>query len=409
MKSKSFQQQTKEFQAHRQFHRLFFKENDMDFAFQWLMGSAVHGGAGIGEGFYTASKIKNRNPQSWEIEWNAMAQRVEERAKKAFAAGHKISARDFFLRAAVYYRAILGSLRPSDENFTTAIGKMRNCFQNGGALLNPPLERVEIIFEGVRLPGYFLKAQANDDPQKTLLMVGGGETFAEDLYYYIAPAALKRGYNFFTIDFPGQGDLPLSKMFFRSDFETPMKAVVDYLYTRKDVDQRCLAAYGISAGGYIVPRAVSYEPRINACIANSMIPNMFDVFSNSQIPKIKGLVRWYAEQRTPFLIRMLELICWRWGLDHLDVDRLIEVNRDLVFEPEKILCPTLILIGEGEYENLMMRQKQITVLSKLPNSQKKLVIGPVNEGAASHCMGENLGLMSSFVFDWLDDVFCLDN
>jgi hypothetical protein len=29
----------------------------------------------------------------------------------------------------------------------------------------------------------------------------------------------------------------------------------------------------------------------------------------------------------------------------------------------------------------------------------------MNEGAASHCMGENLDLMSAFVFDWLDEVF----
>jgi hypothetical protein len=29
----------------------------------------------------------------------------------------------------------------------------------------------------------------------------------------------------------------------------------------------------------------------------------------------------------------------------------------------------------------------------------------MNEGAAHHCMGENLGLLSSYVFDWLDELF----
>ena len=86
-------------------------------------------------------------------------------------------------------------------------------------------------------------------------MIGGGETFTEDLYYHIAPAAIRRGYNFMTVDMPGQGDLPFQGVYFRPDFETPMKAVVDYALSRPDVDPARLAAYGISAGGYIVPRA----------------------------------------------------------------------------------------------------------------------------------------------------------
>jgi hypothetical protein len=34
----------KQFVAHRQFNQMYFKANDMDFAFKWMMGSAVHGG-----------------------------------------------------------------------------------------------------------------------------------------------------------------------------------------------------------------------------------------------------------------------------------------------------------------------------------------------------------------------------
>ena len=55
-------------------------------------------------------------------------------------------------------------------------------------------------------------------------MIGGGETFAEDLFFYIAPQAYDRGYNFMTVDLPGQGLLPLEGKCFRPDMQVPMKA-----------------------------------------------------------------------------------------------------------------------------------------------------------------------------------------
>ncbi|MBN2388856.1 MAG: alpha/beta fold hydrolase [Anaerolineales bacterium] len=405
MQAKTFREQGQEFQAHRQFYRMRFKANDMDFAFQLLMGTAVHGGVGIGESFYAASRIKDGDPDSWEREWTALGERVRKRGEAALRAGHVVSGREALLRAAVYYRAALASMRPSDPEFRPTVATMRKSFQTGCALLEPALERIEVPFEGAVLPGYFQKAAADNTPRRTLLMIGGGETFTEDLYYFIAPAAIKRGYNFMTVDLPGQGDLPFQGMYFRSDFETPMKFVVDYALSRPDVDHERLAAYGISAGGYMVPRAATRERRIRACVANSMIFNMHTIFLDSPIPKIKGLVRRLAEWRAPFQIRMLELIAWRWGLDGRDFGSLVEKNRDVVFDPAGIACPTLILIGEGEHQNPEIRRQQQHALQVLPDSRKKLIVGPLDEGAGHHVMGENVGLMSALVFDWLDEVF----
>jgi pimeloyl-ACP methyl ester carboxylesterase len=83
---------------------------------------------------------------------------------------------------------------------------------------------------------------------------------------------------------------------------------------------------------------------------------------------------------------------------------MVEKNRDVFFDPAEITCPTLILAGEGEYHDQEMHRQQQYALSVLPNPKKRLLIGPMDEGAAHHCMGENLGLMSALVFDWLDEV-----
>ena len=88
-------------------------------------------------------------------------------------------------------------------------------------------------------------------------MIGGGETFAEDLFFYIAPQAYERGYNFMTVDLPGQGLLPLEGKTFRPDMQVPLKAVVDYALGRPEVDPQRLAVYGYSGGGGFAPQAAS--------------------------------------------------------------------------------------------------------------------------------------------------------
>jgi len=45
--------------------------------------------------------------------------------------------------------------------------------------------------------------------------------------------------------------------------------VVDFALKRREVDRNNIALMGISFGGYLVPRAVAFEHRLKACIANA--------------------------------------------------------------------------------------------------------------------------------------------
>lgn len=151
-------------------------------------------------------------------------------------------------------------------------------------------------------------------------------------------------------------------------------------------------------------RRLTRERRIKACVANSMVSNMYKIFRSSQILRIRGLMRLLAAWKVPFQLRMIEIIAWRWGLDGKDFRQLVEKNRDVFFDPAEIACPTLILIGEGENANREIRRQQQHAFEVMPDPRKKMIAGPIDEGAASNCMGENLGLMSAMVFDWLDEV-----
>ena len=62
-------------------------------------------------------------------------------------------------------------------------------------------------------------------------------------------------------------------------------------------------------------------------------------------------------------------------------------------------------MGAGEYVNQETERQQKEFMDKVGTKNKTLVITPENEGASSHCIGENRTLMAQVVFDWLDDLF----
>ncbi|MFP4498203.1 MAG: alpha/beta hydrolase family protein, partial [Vulcanimicrobiota bacterium] len=235
-----------------------------------------------------------------------------------------------------------------------------------------------------------------------LVMIGGGETFVEDNFFYIAHAAHERGYNFITIDLPGQGMMPADGYFFRPDTEAPMKVVLDYVLERPEVDSEKLAVYGISNGGYFVPRAAQYDDRIKAVVVSSAVVDNYRMFEQMPFARQtqEEIVNWPDFKRC-----VTSAVTWRWGLDSSDIKGQVAKNVGYQFDPAKITCPFLDLVGEGEHVNEETRRQQKECMEKLPTKNKKLIITPANEGASSHCIGENRSLMSQLVFDWLDETF----
>src|SRR5262249_32940895 len=53
----------------------------------------------------------------------------------------------------------------------------------------------------------------------------------------------------------------------RGDYEVAVKAVIDFIEMRRDLDAARVAIAGISLGGYYAPRAAAFDKRIKACLA----------------------------------------------------------------------------------------------------------------------------------------------
>ena len=393
---RAMRDQVDQFYAHRMYYACVFQKNeDMDYIFQWILGSEANYGCSTGEMFYAASQIEDGDLGSWRTVFGELAQRVEARAEVSLAKGHRVSAREGFLRASNYYRATAVQA----ENFVVDeylefLTKSRSVFQKACPLFNPPIEPIDIPYEDKSLPGYFWKAADDGKKHKTLIMIGGGETVAEDMFFYLGPHAIKRGYNFVTADLPGQGMTPNDGFVFRPDAEVPMGAILDYVHDRPEVDAERVAAAGQSYGGYFVPRAACFDKRIKAAIGNAVIHDLpgligqyFDDLEENSAKRDNPMQRWK----------------WKWNVETPHEFR--EKQKELRYDPGLITCPILCVVGEGEHQNKLIQQQTETVLKVAQDDRTAAVIPPLNEGGAHHCTWENTYLAAQVTFDWLDELF----
>ena len=258
-----------------------FLDPAFSFQLQRTIGYTYYDGADIEECLSTACRIKEGDCESWYEEWLKTADRVCKIADKCLAEGHNVSAREAYLRASNYYRTAEFYLHgdPSDPRILETWGKSRECFIKAGQLFSPPFEVVEIPYEGTTLPGYFFRVDDSGTHRPTLILQTGFDGTAEELYFGGCAAAQRRGYNCLAFEGPGQGAvIREQKLHFRPDWEKVVTPVVDYALTRPEVDPDRIALMGVSFGGYLAPRAVAFEHRIAACIADGGI---FDAFEGA--------------------------------------------------------------------------------------------------------------------------------
>ena len=256
----------------------FFKDEGTNFEVQNMLGALRCGCGDAGEILATVATITDGDAQSWVTAWQALAARITTIADQARADGHLVSARDAYLRASVYHAAVLPAvdgIADPEPVLQAAFAEHRRCFEAYIALLDVPGEKVEIPYEGSTLPGYFFAPGAHGAPRPTMILNNGSDGAVTTLWPAFGSGAVDRGFNVLVFDGPGQQSMLFERgVPFRPDWEHVITPIVDYLLGRADVDQDRIAIYGISQAGYWVPRALAFEHRLAAAIAD---PGVDDV------------------------------------------------------------------------------------------------------------------------------------
>jgi pimeloyl-ACP methyl ester carboxylesterase len=375
---------------------------------------ALYGGADFGECYVTAKQITPGDPDSFHRAWTATADRVFGIAEGCAAAGHAVSAREAYLRASNYYRTSYLPLfaAPVDPRLVASFDREAEAFRKAAARMSPPVEAVEIPFEGTSLPGYFHRADESGTPRPTLLSTNGYDATIHESHFAHAVAAVRRGYHCLTFDGPGQGR-PLIKqgLHMRPDWENVVRAVVDFVLARPEVDPRRVALIGWSFGGYLAPRAASGEPRLAACIAD---PGQWDLLeamraslplspeARQRLPEIApaDLERVLGQVRSnPYLGWTVRRVLWVHGLDSLADYLRVAPEYTLKGRAEQIRCPTLVAWAEND--PIARFAERLHAALQCP---KALVRFTAAEGAGGHCEETARSLFHQRAYDWLDDV-----
>jgi alpha-beta hydrolase superfamily lysophospholipase len=388
-----------------------------EFASALALGLASHGGAELGEVQATCARIVDGDDQSWFEAWRTTADRLVGIGDACAAGGHRMSARESYLRASFYYALAYHPLfeAPPDPRLLDAFGSQRAAFDKAAALLEPAGEAVEIAFEGASLPGYLFRA-VQGERRPLLLATNGYDATIYEMFLGQAVPALRRGYHCLVFDGPGQGAVLFEQgVPIRADWEAVIRAVVDVVIEREEIDAQRIALTGWSLGGHLALRGASGEPRLAACIADpallsigaGMLGRMRDAGVSESVLKrypnidddtlapiaeaIHGdrTQRWAVEQRG----------FWVHGVSTFGEYVRATFPFSLEGRLGAISCPTALTAAEDD--PLARSADQVYDELRCP---KTLLRFTAAEGAGDHCEMRNRSLLDQRVFDWLDDV-----
>ena len=274
--------------------QLFFTDPAFEFETRNVLGNVHYGCGDVGEVLAAVAAITDGDDSSWVAQWQALARRVEAIAAGTQTRGHKVSARNAYLRAAAYYATALSAIDGAEDG-EALLGPVftahRRCFDAHVSLLDPAAEAVAIPYEGGTLPGYLFVPAADGQARPTLILINGSDGPVTAVWPGLGAPALARGYNALVLDGPGQQSMLFERQVpFRPDWEHVITPVVDFLEGRPEVDAGRLALYGLSQGGYWVPRALAFEHRIAVAVADPGVDDVAASWLANLTPEMLALL-----------------------------------------------------------------------------------------------------------------------
>jgi hypothetical protein len=264
-----------------------FEDFDLSYGTLNAIGACSYGAAEYGEIATVVKRINDRGatPLTYFEEYEREGKRLAELALEEQRAGHLHTARGAYLRAATYYaQALMNALSTASDQDIAAMAaggavpasarkkergvytSVRDNWERAGALMSPPMEVLEIPWEGADpMPAWFIKASGDDLPRPTVLFTNGSDGQMVEMWGAGMAATLERGWNVMIFDGPGQGGMLFEhNQTFIPEWEKAVTPMVDYLEGRGDVDSSAIFLSGWSFAGYLLPRAMAFEPRIRA-------------------------------------------------------------------------------------------------------------------------------------------------
>ena len=381
--------------------KLYFDDVAFDGQLQRSAGKADSGMANVGECLAIAEQITPGDRDSWYQGWSGFAARLVGQADEAAKAGHRVSARGAYLRAAEYFRQAFFFHRENldGDELRTAYASSVRAFRSALDHLDHPSR----VLSGP-VSGYLFLPGRATGRCPTILHIGGYDATAEELYASAAPA-IERGYAFAALDGPGQGAMLYDRrVAMRPDWENVVPGMFDAITANREVDPRRVALVGRSFGGLIAPRGAAGEHRLAAMIVD---PGQYDLGAavTARLGPLMDKVndpaadpQFDALLDIPALKAFLAPRMATHGLTRVRTyfaDVLRYTNAHTVTQ---ITCPAFVT--DNETDNVSPGQGKI-LFDRL-TCPKEFRLFTKAEGAQGHCEGMAPIVFWDAAFNWLD-------
>ena len=203
----------------------------------------------------------------WLDAWTATADVHKGLAEQALAEGHRRSAGEACLRAAISYHfsKFVWVIDP-DRNRSNTEAAARALY-DAHDLLGTGVQRIEAAFDGGLAIGNLRLPATGDAPFPLVVVIPGLDSNKEE-FFGIESVFLERGMATLSLDGPGQGEGGFHSPI-RHDYEVAVTAALDELNGHAELDSGRVGAAGVSLGMYYAVRAAAFEPRLKAVAAVS--------------------------------------------------------------------------------------------------------------------------------------------
>ena len=201
--------------------------------------------------------------------WAKTASQLEEIAKSAEEEGHITTARDLYHRAALCYgKAMWAIMEEGDKRRQEFNEKCNECYEKVSQYNHYSIQKVEIPIEGGKSISGLLHLPKNKAPVGCILFIPGMDMVKGDFPNPLNNMAIKRDLAIMSIDGPGQGEsLTKGIKVTLENYDEAGQAAIEYLVSRKEIDEKKIALMGLSMGSYWAPRIAAKDHRVKACAA----------------------------------------------------------------------------------------------------------------------------------------------
>jgi len=225
---------------------------------------------------------------------------------------------------------------PASPGKQRSYEKAIEAFLDHAKFFDPPLEVVQIPFEGKQIIAYLRLPKNAKGPVPLVIAVNGLDSRKEDLAESFG-GILPFGVGYLAVDGPGTGQNPIKVS---ETADRVLSRVLDYAQSRPEIDKNRIAMHGVSWGAYWATKmAIVERARLRGASAQSPPVDKFfqkDFLMNSLLGN-----REYLFDQVPALMNILE------GVHTLDemgdyLPKLSLVHQGLLGKP---MAPMLILAG----------------------------------------------------------------